>query len=94
MSRVPFIRVDLYGSLLAGDTRHAQQIIKDLGIKYKIAIPQSMIDAWDFWGCTNIPNVLPEYVQHTMKNPRKLIGFGLSEEEARALLLPDIEVEV
>lgn len=56
------IILDLWSRDEAGDKRHAQKIIKDLGIIYKEAIPQPIADSWQFKDCTNIPTDLPDYV--------------------------------
>jgi hypothetical protein len=36
--------------------------MKDLGITYKVATPQSMADQWWFWGCENLPYPMPDYL--------------------------------
>ena len=45
------------------ENRHAQVVIKELGITYKRATPQSLFDCWQFWGCDNVPDNLPKYIK-------------------------------
>jgi len=59
--------------------------VKELGITYQHATPQSVADCWQFWNCENIPNELPEYITEFKGNPIDYIGFGLSEETAKEL---------
>lgn len=42
--------------------KHAQKVMKSLGIEYGGATPQSMGDQWWFWNCTNVPTPLPPYL--------------------------------
>jgi hypothetical protein len=37
---------------------HAQDAMKKLGITYTVAVPQSIVDMWQFWGCENVPENL------------------------------------
>jgi len=46
----------------SGEKRHAQEAIDSLGITYEHAAGFSMGDCWMFWGCSNVPLVLPEYI--------------------------------
>ena len=45
-----------------GQTGYPQQVMKALGITYLVATPQSICDQWWFWGCKNVPEVLPPYL--------------------------------
>jgi hypothetical protein len=57
------LRYDLISAALdAGETRHAQTVMRELGIIYKEAIPQSMADQWWFIGCSNVPEKLPAFL--------------------------------
>lgn len=47
----------------AGEHRHAKSVMEELDIGYKRATPQSLGDCWQFWGCSNVPKVLPDYLQ-------------------------------
>ena len=47
----------------AGEMRHAQVVMAELGIRYEHAVPQSMADSWTFYGCENIPPELPPYLR-------------------------------
>lgn len=76
----------MYSASLANTNKHAQLVIKDLGITYQHATPQSIADQWWFWNCENIPNVLPEYLTELNLNPMDAIGYGLSKETALSIL--------
>lgn len=52
----------LRSAILFGETRHAQLVMQSLGISYDEAFPQSIADAWWFFGCKDIPDPLPEYL--------------------------------
>jgi hypothetical protein len=65
---------------------HPQKIMKNLGITYQYAVPQSLYDAWHFWNCKNVPEKLPPYLEIMDWNPKNFIGYGLSEEMAFNLL--------
>ena len=67
------------------ENRHAQTVMKALGIGYQHATPQSMGDQWWFWNCTNIPEKLPRYLSVLEIAPYNAIGFGLSAEQADAI---------
>ncbi len=69
-----------------GETRHPQAVMQSLGIEYQIATPQSMADQWWFWNCTNIPEVLPAFLEVLNVTPHRAIGNGLSREDADALV--------
>lgn len=63
------------------EKRHAQVVMKELGITYQHAVPQSMGDQWWFWNCENVPKKLPEYITILDIIPQDAIGYGLSEED-------------
>jgi hypothetical protein len=58
------IIVDEIGKHLAGDARHAVDLMADLGIAYTDAEPQPIADQWKFTGVDplSIPPALPGYV--------------------------------
>lgn len=62
---------------------HPQKVMKELGIEYLIAVPQSINDTWEFWGCSNVPSELPLYLKAAPRDisPEKHIGWGLSQED-------------
>lgn len=77
------LRYDLVtADLDCGENRHAQVVMKELGIKYLHATPQSLGDQWWFWCCENIPASLPKYLTELGLNPMDCIGRGLSLEDA------------
>ena len=75
------LRLDLYQI-----TEHPQQIMKRLGITYQHATPQSIYDCWWFWNCENIPDELPPCLEVLNRAPHRAIGWGLSKEQADAIV--------
>jgi len=77
----------LEAHLRCRDFRHAQEVMKDLRIKYEHSTPQSIAETWIFWNCTNIPKLkrLPSYLKVVDLDPMEWIGYGLSEEKAKEL---------
>ena len=67
------------------ETRHPQQVMKDLGITYQHATPQSICDQWWFWNCEGVPSELPKYLTPLNVSPRDAIGYGLSGADADAI---------
>lgn len=65
---------------------HPQRVMSELGISYIHSTPQSIADQWWFWGCKNVPEVLPDYLSEFNLNPRKAVGWGLSKEDAEKIL--------
>ena len=72
------LRFDIYG--WTGD--HPQKVMKELGVTYQHATPQSMFDQWWFWNCENIPNKLPSYLSELNAKAHDAIGSGLSKSLA------------
>ena len=68
-----------------GVNGHPQKVMKELGIAYQHATPQSIADQWWFWNCENIPQKLPEYLEVAKWDPMKMIGFGLGKKDAEAI---------
>jgi len=57
------LRYNLQGTHMHDNTAcPPQDKMKELGITYKKAVPQSICDQWWFLGCDNIPKELPEYI--------------------------------
>lgn len=68
------------------EDRHAQAVMKELGITYRISVPQSLGDQWWFLDCQNIPDVLPPYLTPMDDfDPQGAVGYGLSQEDADTL---------
>lgn len=67
------------------ETRHAQEVMKELGITYQDATPQSMGNQFWFWNCKNIPENLPEFITELNIDPMEAIGWGLSQEDAEKI---------
>lgn len=86
MLRFDMLRYDMQGAYYAGDTEHPVYVMKDLGITYIKAVPQSIGDCWCFFVCDVPLDVeLPSYIIPTKTNPAKWAGFGLSDEDAMEL---------
>lgn len=71
------LRFDMRGAYEAGKHAHPQKTMKDLGITYQHATPQSIADCWIFWNCENYPDDLPDYFDEMKEDPMEWIGFGL-----------------
>lgn len=80
------LRYDLMtASMDCNENRHAQVVMKELGITYQHATPQSIADQWWFWNCEHVPSPLPKYLSELDMQPVEAIGFGLSREDAERL---------
>ena len=66
--------------------KHPLQLMKNLGITYALAVPQSMGDCWQFYLPENVPKRLPKYLKLVEFAPMEQIGYGLSEENALNLI--------
>lgn len=76
----------MIGASYAGESRHPQIVLKELGINYKFAIPQSLYDSWWLFGCSDVPSELPEFITaKDFGDYHKLVGWGLSAEMAEKL---------
>ena len=64
---------------------HPQEAMKELGITYQHATPQSMGEQWWFWNCENIPEDLPPFLSELKNDPMNCIGFGLDQETAESI---------
>ncbi len=65
--------------------RHAQIVMRELGVTYQHSTPQSMGDQWWFWNCENVPDKLPKYLSQLDIDPVECIGFGLRLEDAEKI---------
>lgn len=43
---------------------HPQKSMRELGITYSKAVPQSIADQWWFYDCENIPEKLPPFLTY------------------------------
>jgi len=68
-----------------GENRHAQVVMRELGITYQHSTPQSMGDQWWFWNCENMPEELPSFLSDLGLDPMEQIGWGLSKEDAEKI---------
>jgi hypothetical protein len=68
------------------DSGHPQKVMRDLGITYRHAVPQSLYYSWWFLGCEGVPEELPAWIRRRDLAPYKeLIGHGLGKQEAERL---------
>ena len=68
------------------EKRHPQVVMKELGINYKLAVPQSTIDSWWFFSCENLPSERPIFLKIKENiNPFDYVGYGISEQDAKNL---------
>lgn len=61
--------------------RHAQTVMQELGITWVNQIPDSMSDDWKFYGCENIPGILPAYVTVHEMNKWDYERSGLTAQQ-------------
>ena len=76
------LRYSLYGTAEYGETRHPQVVMRELGITYQHATPQSITDCWIFWNCENVPKDMPKFITRLDISPHTWVGLGLSEKMA------------
>jgi hypothetical protein len=80
------LRYDYMTANTDGEDKHAQEVMKELGITYQYCTPQSICDQFWFWNCENIPEVLPDFITELkIDDPMKFVGWGLSEENAKKI---------
>lgn len=71
------LRLWCQGAHEAGNTKHPQTIINELGIKYEVPVPQSIADQWWFLNCDNIPDELPDYMEYIYLDDEDLVHWGV-----------------
>lgn len=54
------LRYDCMDANLSGEKRHPQEVMREIGITYERAIPQSMAGQWWFFNCQY--KKLPKYI--------------------------------
>ncbi|EPQ1034102.1 Uncharacterised protein [Enterobacter hormaechei] len=56
------LRYDCMGAAYAGENRHPQEVMCELGVKCELAIPISMGDQWWLFNCEhwNLPDFITE----------------------------------
>lgn len=79
------LRYCFYAAFDSGENRHAQLVMKELGITYQHATPQSIADQWWFWNCEGVPEELPEFLSPLDEDPFECIGLGLSQQDAEKI---------
>lgn len=73
---------DLEKAVSQGNKEYPQAVMASLGIKSIQFTPREFDEAWWFWGCTKIPDELPDYVTPHIVDPFDYVGLGLSHEDA------------
>lgn len=76
-----------------GIKKHPQETMKDLGITYQHATPQSIADQWWFWNCENVPTDLPKYLEVLPIDPMEMVGWGLDAQTAELIQLRERELQ-
>jgi hypothetical protein len=71
---------DIMAAGYSGEMRHAQAVMKELGIEYTLSVSQAASDCWWFFCCKNTPETLPRFLTVLDAKPRNLIGFGLNSK--------------
>lgn len=56
------LKFSMQGAFMAGEDRHPQIVMRELGVQYVRGIPQSIGDQWWFIGCTSIPEPMPPFL--------------------------------
>ena len=74
-------------SFEAKENRHPEIVMKELGIKYQLSVPQSIYDQWWFFCCENIPKDIPSFLTSMKEDNdfRNMVGVGLSLEDCKKL---------
>ena len=67
------LKYDYYSAIDHGQHRHAIDAMYDLGIEFEHSVPQSLIDEYWFFNCSNVPDKLPEYISILQADPRDWI---------------------
>lgn len=62
---------DCIGAWSAGEKRHPQTVMRELGITYELAIPQSICDQWWLFNCQY--GELPKFIDE-MKADARLVN--------------------
>jgi hypothetical protein len=57
------LEYDYIGAAMAGETRHAAEVLKELGVAWEGFEGNPITDSVTFRGCTSVPDKLPDYVR-------------------------------
>jgi len=82
---VVHLMYDYLKAHMCGEYRHAEEVIKDLGITWQHSTPQSISGQILFWNSENAPEELPPYITKGNWDPIEWIGQGLSMELAQMI---------
>ena len=89
------LRLDMLAKLPG----HPQEIMRNLGITYSRATPQSVSDGWLFWNCINVPKVLPRFIkmlpvgQGFNDDVYSFVGHGISQKMAEDIDFLEKKIE-
>nr|DAE54946.1 MAG TPA: hypothetical protein [Caudoviricetes sp.] len=80
------LRYDCMGAAYAGVNKHPEVVMRELGITYELAIPQSMGDQWWLFNCNHedLPCFITEmecdnWLANRYRLPAQYINSGKSE---------------
>lgn len=83
----PFVNLylDSYSQSMARDSRHAEEVMKDLGIHYEYSRGSAALNGWIFWNCENVPDELPNWLKVRDGTTMDDVGHWLTKELAAEL---------
>lgn len=73
--------MNLKYSLYDSPNKHPQQVMRELGITYLYASPQTIGDCWWFWGCDNVPEQMPNNIKLLELHPSSDVSLTKEEIE-------------
>ena len=79
------LNFDMYEFCVHHGSGHPQEVMAKLGIEYRHAIPQSMGDCWWFFGCENLPNILPKYLSMLKLPEGEKKHWGVTDEDLQKM---------
>ena len=72
------LRYDVYGAGLVGEMRRPEEVLREIGVEFECAIPQSMGDQWWLFNCTH--GELPKYITEMKANTWLVNQYKLPKE--------------
>lgn len=76
------LRYDLVGAAYAGESRNPQEVMRELGITFERAIPQSMGDQWWLFNCEH--GELPVFITEMKCGDWMVTNYRLPDEYKNA----------
>lgn len=75
-----------YVEIFGAEAKHPREVIRDAGITYTVAIPQTIAGEWWFFNCENVqPHVEGIISTLDIDDTREYVGWGLSMEQANRI---------